>query len=74
MAEAPKLLTAVEAGRILRKGPYWVTEQCRAGNLRASKVGGTWLITVADIEAHIAENTNRPAPEPTPRRRKTRRT
>lgn len=37
-------LTTSEVGDLLRKTPEWVAQQCKAGNLRATKLGNDWRI------------------------------
>ena len=66
-----KLLTAAEVAEILRTNPWQVTSECRAGKLRASKPGKSWLIEEAAIRDYLADHT--PAPAAAKGRRRTRR-
>lgn len=51
----PDFLTAAEVGKILRLQPYTVTQLCKEGKIRATKVFGQWRITKADLDAAIAK-------------------
>lgn len=57
----PDYLTAAEVAKKLRVLPWWVTERCRSGDIRATKPGKTWLIAPADLDAYLERHTNRPA-------------
>lgn len=57
----PDLLTPAEAATRLRVKPWSVTKLCRAGDLRATKPGKSWLIQRTDLEAYIEAHYNRPA-------------
>jgi len=54
------LLTAAEVAAKLRVTPWFVTERCRSGAIRASKPGKSWLISWADVEAYLDQHSNRP--------------
>jgi excisionase family DNA binding protein len=54
------LLTAAEVAVRLRVTPWFVTERCRSGEIRASKPGKSWLIAPADVEAYLDQHSNRP--------------
>lgn len=62
MDNNPKYLTAAEAAELLRVTPFWVTEECRRGNLRAAKVARSWRITKPDLDEYVASKVNRPEP------------
>lgn len=54
----PALMTAAEAAAKLRVTPWFVTERCRSGEIRATKPARTWLILPADLDAFIARHFN----------------
>ena len=58
----------MELDRHLKDPERYLRERIRAGQFRARKVGRSWLMTEADIEAAIESlaNTETPRPEPTP--------
>lgn len=59
----PDLMTAAEVALKLRVRPWFVTERCRSGAIRATKPGKTWLISAADFAAYLERHANRPADE-----------
>ena len=55
----------MELGRIFKDPERFLAKQARAGRIRARKVGRSWLMTDADIEAAIEAFANTtPEPEP----------
>jgi hypothetical protein len=58
-----KYLNTAEVGEILRKTPEWVAQQCKAGNLRATKLGNDWRIDETALVAFMS------GPVPTARKR-----
>lgn len=56
-----RYLTAAEVAPILRLKPIRVVRLCREGKLPATKPAGTWLISEADLQAHIAASSNQKA-------------
>jgi hypothetical protein len=42
----------------LRATPWFVTAECRAGTLRASKPGKSWLISRPDLQAYLDRHAN----------------
>jgi excisionase family DNA binding protein len=54
----PDLLTVAEVADILRATPWFVTAECRAGTLRASKPGKSWLISRPDLQAYLDRHAN----------------
>ena len=66
IAEHPDPMTAAEVASLLRVTVWFVTERCRSGEIRATKVGKSWRITHADYAAYLAANANRPADEAVP--------
>lgn len=68
---AGELLTAVEAGVVLRMSAHTVKRECRAGRLRASKPNRVWLIPRAAIDDYVNAAANTPPTDPArPRRRR----
>lgn len=57
----PEYLTAAEAAKVLRVGPWQVIKLCRAKELPATKPGKSWLIDPADLDAYLAAHHNREA-------------
>lgn len=55
---ATRFLTAAEVANVLRTTPITVVRLCRAGKIPATKPAGTWLISEADLQAHIAARRN----------------
>lgn len=54
----------MELGRFLKDPERFLARQVRAGRIRARKVGRSWLMTEADIEAAIEAFANTaPAPQ-----------
>ena len=47
-------LTTEEVAAVLRVTPQWVQQQCKAGNLRATKLGTTWRIAEDALAAFMA--------------------
>lgn len=76
MTEQPAavtLYTAAETAVMLRTNAWQVTSECRAGKIRASKPGKSWLIDEAAIRDYLADHSNVPlADGKTSRRRKRR--
>lgn len=62
-ASEPDLMTPAEAAARLRVKPWFITERCRSGEIRATKPGKSWLIKRDDLEAYIESHFNRPAGE-----------
>lgn len=54
MTETPDYMTAVEAAEIIRMEPDYVRRQCKAGNIRAKKLGTEWRITRAALDDFMA--------------------
>ena len=49
-----------DAAAALGKKARWVRIQCKAGELRASYFGGSWLIAPEDISAYLDAHSNAP--------------
>jgi len=49
-----------DAATALGKKARWVRIQCKAGELRASYFGGSWLIDPEDIAAYVEAHSNAP--------------
>lgn len=60
-ASEPDLMTAAEAAAKLRVTPWFITERCRSGEIRAAKPGKTWLIRPADLDDYLERHSNTPA-------------
>lgn len=59
----PEYLTPEDAaGLLLRFNADWMRRQCRTGHLKASHVGGRWLIKLDDLEEFIEAAANQPRP------------
>lgn len=56
--EGDTFLTAAEVAERLRATPITIVRLCRAGKLPATKPAGTWLISEADLKAHIEASRN----------------
>lgn len=54
-----RYLTPAEVASKLRATPITIVRLCRAGKLPAIKPAGTWLISEADLQAHIEASHNR---------------
>lgn len=52
------LLTVPEAADRLRKSERFVKDEIRRKNLRASKYGGAWHVSEADLDTYIAAKAN----------------
>lgn len=63
----PEYLTTGEAAVKIRTSPDYVRRQCENGNLRAKKLGNTWRIKPADLDAFMSGS---PAPATRPTRRR----
>lgn len=57
-ASEDRFLTAAEVADKLRATPITIVRLCRAGKLPAIKPAGTWLISEADLQAHIEASRN----------------
>lgn len=57
----PDLMTPAEAAEKLRVKPWFITQRCRSGEIRATKPGKSWLIKRDDLDAYIEAHYNRPA-------------
>lgn len=57
-AAEDRYLTAAEVAERLRTTPITIVRLCREGKLPATKPAGTWLISEAELEAHIASRRN----------------
>lgn len=68
-----KLLTAAEVAERLRTNMWFITSECRAGRLKASKPAKQWLISEAAVDAYLEANTPAAAQTPTTSRRRKRR-
>lgn len=55
------LLTSAEVAQILRVSPLTVTDMCRTAEIPATKVGKSWRISRADLDAYLAANHNQRA-------------
>ena len=65
MSTLGEVAERMELGRILKDPERFLARQARAGLIRARKVGRSWLMTDADIEAAIEAFANTtPEPEP----------
>jgi excisionase family DNA binding protein len=53
-----RLLTAAEVADRLRVEPITVVRLCREHKIPATKPAGTWLISEADLKAHIEASRN----------------
>ena len=65
------LLTTDEAAARLRVAPYTVRDWAKAGTLRGSKPGKSWLFDPAEVEALLESAENKPRPTRRRRRRDT---
>jgi excisionase family DNA binding protein len=54
MTEADRLLTLEEAGAYLHKAPKTIRDWVRTKKLKGLKIGGTWRIRAADLEAFVS--------------------
>lgn len=61
MSQPPTYLTAAEAAKVLRVGPWQVIKLCRDRDLPATKPGKSWLIDPADLDAYLAAHSNQEA-------------
>jgi len=61
-------LNTADAAAALGKKARWVRIQCKAGELRASYFGGSWLIAPEDIAAYVDAHSNAPRTVTTRRR------
>lgn len=57
-AREDHFLTAAEVATLLRTTPITVVRLCREGKLPATKPFGTWLISEADLKAHLDASRN----------------
>lgn len=55
-----ELLTVPEVAERVRCGTRVVVRLIAAGDLRASKVAGKWLVRPEDIEVYVDSQSNRP--------------
>lgn len=55
VSSTPKLLTVTEAAELLRTTPAALIRRCRAGDIRASKPFGSWLIPTDAIDELLAK-------------------
>jgi len=53
-----RLLTVPESAERLRKSERFVLDEIRRRNLRASKWGGAWHVTEADLQTYIDAHAN----------------
>ena len=49
-----RYLTTEEAAEEIRMTPSWVAQQCKAGHLKATKLGTTWRIDEAALVAFMS--------------------
>ena len=65
MSEQPldksRPITLAEAAQIYGFNHTYLTELARKGRLKATRSGGTWLTTIADMEEYIASRKRRGA-------------
>ena len=61
-----------QAAIALGKTAWWIRRQCKAGELRASYFGGSWLIAPEAIDEYVDAHSN--APRTVAARRRPRRT
>lgn len=59
MTRPVKYLTAIEAADVLRVGPWTVIKLCRDGKIPATKPVKSWLIAETDLDAYLADASNR---------------
>ena len=53
-----ELLTVKEAADRLKASPRFVVDELRRKNLRGSKTGAGWRISVADLETYLDAKAN----------------
>lgn len=49
-----EFLTTEEAAALIKMQPDYVARQCKAGQIKAKKLGTTWRIRRADLDAFMA--------------------
>jgi excisionase family DNA binding protein len=52
------LLKTSEVADELKMSPRFVVDEIRRNNLRASKMGGEWRVSRADLETYVAAHAN----------------
>ena len=57
--EKSRPITLAEAAKLTGFNHSYLTELARKGRLKATKSGGTWLTTIADVEEYIASRRKR---------------